>query len=62
MLLQWCICLCLSLLRYLFNVSPFTLMKGIGVPENYVFELVLLKVDYKDITFSRLCYYIYICI
>ena len=24
------------LLRYLFNVSPFTLMKGTGVPENYV--------------------------
>ena len=22
---------------YIFNVSPFTLMKGTGVPENYVF-------------------------
>ena len=39
-------------------VSPFTLMKGTGVPENYVFSLVLIKVDYKDITLSRLCYYL----
>ena len=63
MLLHRCICLCLSLLRYLFNVIPFTLMKGTGVPENYVFQLVLIKVDYKDITLSRLCYYyIYIYI
>ena len=30
------------------------------MPENYVFKLVLIKVDKKDITLSRLCYYIYI--
>ena len=30
------------------------------MPENYVFKLVLIKVDQKDITLSRLCY-IYIC-
>ena len=29
--------LCLSLAHPIFNVSPFTLMKGTGVPENYVF-------------------------
>ena len=62
MLLHWCICLCFSLLRYLLNVSPFTLMKGTRVPENYVFYLVLIKVDYKDITLSQHCYYIYIYI
>ena len=28
------------------------------MPENYVFLLVLIKVDYKDITLSRLCYYL----
>ena len=33
-------------------------MKGTGVPENYAFSLVLIKVDYKDITLSRLCYYL----
>ena len=29
--------LCLSLLRYIFNVSLFTLTKGTGLPENHVF-------------------------
>ena len=33
-------------------------MKGTEVPENYVFSLVLIKVDQKDITLSRLCYYL----
>ena len=28
------------------------------MPENYVFLLVLIKVDQKDITLSRLCYYL----
>ena len=32
------------------------------MPENYVFLLVLIKVDQKDITLSRLCYCIYIYI
>ena len=63
--------LCLSLLRYLFNVRPFTLMKGTGVPENYV----LIKVDCLDSVIIyqnqhveqtlKLCFfspYIYICI
>ena len=31
-----------------------TLKKGTEVPENYV----LIKVDKKDITLSRLCYYL----
>ena len=38
----------------------FTLMKGTGVLENYLFLLVLIKVDQKDITLSRLCSDIYI--
>ena len=33
-------------------------MKGTGVQENYV----LIKVDYRDITLSRLCHYIYVYI
>ena len=33
-------------------------MKGTGVPENCVSKLVLIKVDQKDITYSRLCYYL----
>ena len=37
-------------------------MNGTGVPENYVFQLVLIKVDQRDITLSRLCYYVYIYI
>ena len=40
-------------------------MKGTGVPENYVFQLVLIKVDYKDNTCLDsviICIYIYIYI
>ena len=32
--------------------------KDIEVPENYVFLLVLINVNLKDITLSRLCYYL----
>ena len=42
-----------------FCLVRFILKKSAGVPENYVLTYAN-KVDLKDITLSRFCYYIYI--